>query len=111
IQSNRSKCKGPKTLCHREDRTIRVSELRMGVEVESGKYTGTSWKHWTCVTPKVIENMKASLSDPSEIEGWDSLREEDVEKIEKAWEDGEIPEEDRPAKEEKNEAEKDDEEE
>lgn len=55
----------------------------------------------TCVTPKVIANMKEKMESPEEMEGFDSLRDEDAEKVRKAWENGEIPEEDRPKKTEK----------
>lgn len=50
------------------------------------------------MTPKVIANMKEKMESPEEMEGFDSLRDEDAEKVRKAWENGEIPEEDRPKK-------------
>lgn len=59
--------------------------------------------HRTCVTPKVIENMKDALSGPEEIEGFEDLRDGDADKVRRAWEAGEVPEEDRPQKEETNE--------
>lgn len=47
--------------------------------------------------------MKDKLSGPEEIEGFDSLRDEDAEKVRRVWDAGEIPEEDRPKKDEEHE--------
>jgi hypothetical protein len=40
--------------------------------------------------------MRSSHSDPSELEGWKDLREEDKERVERAWENGEIAENEKP---------------
>ncbi|KAF7731510.1 hypothetical protein EC973_009274 [Apophysomyces ossiformis] len=95
-KTGRSKCKGPKTLCHSEDRSIKAGELRFGVEVESSAFTGVSWKHWTCVTKQVITNMHDKLSGPEDIQGWEDLREEDKENVKEAWETGEVSRPEKP---------------
>ncbi|KAG0186293.1 hypothetical protein DFQ28_008059 [Apophysomyces sp. BC1034] len=99
-KTGRSKCKGPKALCQSVDRSIKVGELRFGVQVDSGAFKGVTWKHWTCVTKQVIANMHTKLSGPEEIEGWDDLRTEDKQRVEEAWESGEVA---RPEKSEKSE--------
>lgn len=40
--------------------------------------------------------MQSVYSDPSEIPGFDELREADQEKIRRAWEEGEVPEDEKP---------------
>ncbi|KAI8080588.1 hypothetical protein BDF21DRAFT_419308 [Thamnidium elegans] len=93
-KSDRSACNGPKSSCPSEDYNIAKGELRLGVEVLN--IHGIKWRHWYCTTPKVIENMKSDFSDPSEINGWQDLRPEDQERVQRAWEEGEIPENERP---------------
>ncbi|KAI8985139.1 hypothetical protein BDB01DRAFT_850195 [Pilobolus umbonatus] len=94
-KSGRSRCRGPIALCHSSNHTISKDELRLGVEVENIK--GVSWKHWTCVSPEVLSNMKESLSTPDIMKGWENLKEEDKEKIKEAWELGDIPNRPQPA--------------
>lgn len=40
--------------------------------------------------------MKKMFEDPSELDGYDDLRSEDKEKVNKAWEDGQVADEDIP---------------
>lgn len=40
--------------------------------------------------------MKSDFPDPSAINGWQELREEDQERVQRAWVEGEIPENERP---------------
>lgn len=56
----------------------------------------SAWRHWGCVTPKIITNMKKSFEEASELDGFEDLRVEDQEKITKAWEDGHVADEDIP---------------
>ncbi|GAA5807630.1 hypothetical protein MFLAVUS_001000 [Mucor flavus] len=93
-KSDRSACNGPKSSCPSKDFGIAKGELRLGVEVLN--IHGTKWRHWYCTTPKVLENMKSDFSEPSEINGWQDLRPEDQERVQRAWEEGEIPENERP---------------
>jgi hypothetical protein len=46
------------------------------------------------VTPKVLSNVKSSAQNPSDLDGYDDLKPEDKEKVNKAWEEGKIAEED-----------------
>ncbi|ORE02771.1 zf-PARP-domain-containing protein [Rhizopus microsporus var. microsporus] len=89
IESDRSHCRGPITICPSPDRRIEKGELRLGVEVE--RFQGITWRHWTCCTSEVISNMKNALSSPEAMGGWNELREDDKERIRRAWEEGDIP--------------------
>ncbi|KAI9260831.1 hypothetical protein BY458DRAFT_439903, partial [Sporodiniella umbellata] len=81
-------CKGPKNLCPRPDRVIQNGELRFGTEGDQPK--GVTWIHWTCCTDKLFESMHKTLSNPKEIRGWNDLRDEDKERIQKEWDTGRI---------------------
>lgn len=56
----------------------------------------SQWRHWGCVTPKIISNMKNSFNEADELDGFDDLSEEDQDRIKKAWEDGHVAAEDVP---------------
>lgn len=67
------------------------------VVVEPHIFLQTSaWRHWGCVTPKIIDNMKKSFNEASELDGFEDMKEEDQERISKAWEDGHVADEDIP---------------
>ncbi len=57
----------------------------------------SAWRHWGCVTPKILDNVKKNLSDPNELDGFDELKEEDKAKVIQAWQDGHVADEDIPA--------------
>lgn len=40
--------------------------------------------------------MKNTLSSPEAMGGWDELREDDKERIRRAWEEGDIPDNEKP---------------
>ncbi|KAI8643601.1 hypothetical protein BD408DRAFT_309590, partial [Parasitella parasitica] len=67
-------------------------ELRLGVETEVRGHTSVIWRHWLCTTPTVLGNMREAMSSPEEITGFDTLREEDQERIRTAWDKGQLPE-------------------
>jgi hypothetical protein len=48
------------------------------------------------VTPKFLSNVKSSSENPSDLDGYDDLKPEDKEKVNKAWEEGKVAEEDIP---------------
>ena len=54
------------------------------------------WRHWGCVTPKIIENVKKSITDADGLDGFEDLKEEDQEKLKAAWEAGHVADEDIP---------------
>ena len=58
--------------------------------------TSFAWRHWGCVTPRIIENMKKNFDSATELDGFDELPAEDQAKVEKAWEEGHVAEEDIP---------------
>lgn len=58
--------------------------------------TCSAWRHWGCVTPKIITNMKAQFENADELDGYDDLKDEDQERIRKAWDDGHVADEDIP---------------
>ncbi|KAG5219752.1 zf-PARP-domain-containing protein [Salix suchowensis] len=60
-----------------------------------------------CVTARIIENIKKSLQEAPEIDGYEALSPEDQAKVNKAWEDGHVADEDIPDTARKPEAEDD----
>jgi len=54
------------------------------------------WRHWGCVTGRIITNIKAKYSEASDIDGFEDLRPEDQNRVTKALEDGEVAQEDIP---------------
>ncbi|KAF8248400.1 zf-PARP-domain-containing protein, partial [Wilcoxina mikolae CBS 423.85] len=60
-KSGRAKCKA--TTC--DHAVIKKDELRQGTWVEiGGNPGGFTWKHWGCVTAKVLGNMINSIKKP-----------------------------------------------
>ncbi|KAI9486185.1 MAG: hypothetical protein EXX96DRAFT_547967 [Benjaminiella poitrasii] len=93
-KSDRSSCSGPKNTCPSKDKTIDKGELRLGVEVPN--LNGVTWRHWTCITETVVKNMKNAISSPKDIMGYDEIREEDQERINRTWEEGHVPKNEQP---------------
>lgn len=56
----------------------------------------SAWRHWGCVTPKILANVKKQFSDADELDGFEELKPEDQEKLKKAFETGQVAEEDIP---------------
>ncbi|KIK65652.1 hypothetical protein GYMLUDRAFT_159512 [Collybiopsis luxurians FD-317 M1] len=105
--SNRAKCKGPKP-CN--GNTLPKGGLRFGSTVEFQGKQSFAWRHWGCVTAKVLANVKAQHPEASDIDGFEELRPEDQDKITKAWEEGHVADEDIPETARKAEGEADEEE-
>lgn len=40
--------------------------------------------------------MKSDFSSPSDIQGWEDLQPDDQERVERAWEEGQIPDNELP---------------
>ncbi|KAF9788554.1 hypothetical protein BJ322DRAFT_643949 [Thelephora terrestris] len=91
--SARAKCKGPKPCA---GTTLAKGDLRFGSLVDFKGRTSFAWRHWGCVTPKIIENVKKSFEDPQELDGFDELNDEDKEKLKVAWDAGHVADEDIP---------------
>ncbi|TFK80952.1 zf-PARP-domain-containing protein [Polyporus arcularius HHB13444] len=90
-RSGRSKCSGP-TPC--KGTTIERGELRFGSLVNIKGITCFQWRHWRCVTARILTNAKKSLNDADELDGFEDLDDEDQERIKKAWDMGHVPPED-----------------
>jgi hypothetical protein len=56
----------------------------------------SAWRHWGCVTPKILANVKKSFPSPSELDGFEDLRPEDQDKVTNAYEHGKVADEDIP---------------
>lgn len=56
----------------------------------------SQWRHWGCVTPTIIKNVKKKHSEASDVDGYEDLSEELQQKIDKAFEEGNVAEEDKP---------------
>ncbi|KAG6330430.1 hypothetical protein ID866_8659 [Astraeus odoratus] len=86
--SARAKCKGA---------AISKGELRLGTLIEVRGTTTYAWRHWGCVTPKIISNIKASLGNAEELDGYEELKDEDKERLRRAFQDGKVADADVPA--------------
>ncbi|KAG2068407.1 zf-PARP-domain-containing protein [Suillus decipiens] len=91
--SARSKCKGPKPCA---GSPIAKGELRVGSVVDFRGNTSYAWRHWGCTTAKIISNMKSQFESADELDGFDDLKDEDKERLRKAWEEGKVADEDIP---------------
>jgi len=91
--SARAKCKGPKPC---QGTQIGKGELRVGSLVDFKGNTSFSWRHWGCTTTKILANMKKSFEEASELDGYEDLRPEDQAKIDTAWTEGKVADEDVP---------------
>ena len=54
------------------------------------------WRHWGCVTTKIIENVKKTLENAEDLDGFEELKEGDQDKLKAAWEAGHVADEDIP---------------
>lgn len=50
----------------------------------------------TCCSDQVFENMRKTISGPEELNGWNELREDDQERVRRGWNEGSIPDNERP---------------
>ncbi|KAL1744568.1 hypothetical protein HDZ31DRAFT_38296 [Schizophyllum fasciatum] len=75
---------------------IEKGALRLGSVVDFRGNTSFAWRHWGCTTDKVLANIKEQFPDPSEVDGYDELKDEDKERIATAYEAGHVAEEDIP---------------
>ncbi|CAL1708643.1 unnamed protein product [Somion occarium] len=84
---------GPKP-CH--GTKLLKGEFRLGTLVDFRGNTSWAYRHWGCVTKKVLSNMKEVFEDPADLDGFDDLKEEDQERVRAAWEAGHVADEDIP---------------
>ena len=90
-RSGRSACKGP-IPC--KGTKILKGGLRLGTVIEIHGDTSLAWRHWGCVTDKIITNLRNSIGDPEDLDGVEELNEEDQKRISDAFANGHVAEED-----------------
>ncbi|KAL9096681.1 MAG: hypothetical protein Q9165_001169 [Trypethelium subeluteriae] len=74
---------------------IGKGELRMGAWVTFHDTGSWKWRHWGCVTPQVLENIKDTIDGDYElVDGMDELPEEMQDKIKRAIQQGHVDDED-----------------
>ncbi|KAI9043677.1 ubiquitin-conjugating enzyme [Aspergillus affinis] len=78
---------------------ILKGELRLGTFVDNERFQSFFWRHWGCVTPKIVSHMQETIADEgdgdlSTIDGFEDLPEEHQDKIRKAIEQGHVDDED-----------------
>ncbi|KAG6914962.1 hypothetical protein DXG01_014185 [Tephrocybe rancida] len=62
---------------------IEPGELRIGRSLCKPPHQRLYWRHWRCITYRMLELLKDS--DPSEITGFHDLKPEDQKLVESAW--------------------------
>ncbi|KAK9366817.1 hypothetical protein V1509DRAFT_654426 [Lipomyces kononenkoae] len=88
-KQGRAGCKGP--ACKSEGVKIGKGELRLGVFVTIGDNQSWQWRHWSCVTPQVIQNIKTKVESlPEGLDGYDDISAEDQQRVAGALEDGHV---------------------
>ncbi|KAH9057981.1 hypothetical protein EDB83DRAFT_1042456 [Lactarius deliciosus] len=92
-KNNRAKCKGPKP-CN--GTVLDKGTLKLGSMVDYRGHPSFAWRHWGCTTAAIITNLKKSFTEADELDGFDELQPADQDKIRKAWEDGQVADEDVP---------------
>ncbi|KAL1857895.1 hypothetical protein Plec18167_001701 [Paecilomyces lecythidis] len=79
-----------------KDQKIKIAkgEFRLGTWVDTERFQSFFWRHWGCVTPKIVAGLKESLDeangDYSGIDGYDELSSENQDKVREAIEQGHI---------------------
>ncbi|KAK3110866.1 hypothetical protein LTR53_014405 [Teratosphaeriaceae sp. CCFEE 6253] len=92
-KTGRAGCQAPH--CKKQDVKIEKGEIRQGVLVTIQEHQSMKWRHWGCVTPEVIHNWKeASGDDMDMVDGYDELPTDVQAKVERAFEQGHVDDED-----------------
>ncbi|KAB8230494.1 hypothetical protein ETB97_012516 [Aspergillus alliaceus] len=80
-----------------KDQKVKIAkgELRLGSWVDSERIQAFFWRHWGCVTPKIITSLKEIVENEGEkdydqLDGFEDLDPENQEKIKKALEQGHV---------------------
>ncbi|KAE8381010.1 hypothetical protein BDV26DRAFT_256321 [Aspergillus bertholletiae] len=84
--------------CKDEKVKIAKGELRLGTWVDTERIQAFFWRHWGCVTPRIIASLSENLGDGDEkdyeqLDGFDDLTPENQEKIKKALGQGHVDDE------------------
>ncbi|EEB08871.1 hypothetical protein SJAG_04043 [Schizosaccharomyces japonicus yFS275] len=90
--NSRAGCKG--SMCKKAK--IPEGTLRFGTFVDSGRFQSWNWKHWGCVTPRILKNVKARMGGDiwNNLDGITALPEDLAEKVVSAIETGHVAPED-----------------
>ncbi|KAH8424124.1 uncharacterized protein LDX57_001878 [Aspergillus melleus] len=85
--------------CKEAKAKILKGELRLGTWVDTERFQSFFWRHWGCVTPKIVSHMQETIADEgdgelSTIDGFEDLSEEHQDKVRKAVEQGHVDDED-----------------
>ncbi|CDR87782.1 uncharacterized protein SPSC_03518 [Sporisorium scitamineum] len=93
--SNRASCKGQRPCSGTK---ILKGELRLGTLVEIQGSQSFQWRHWGCVTPRIIRNIqeKDGITDPADLDGFEDLIPEDQARVTRAFAEGHVAAEDIP---------------
>ncbi|KAE8367706.1 hypothetical protein BDV27DRAFT_123523 [Aspergillus caelatus] len=84
--------------CKDEKVKIAKGELRLGTWVDTERIQAFFWRHWGCVTPRIIASLNENLGDDDEkdyeqLDGFEDLTPENQEKVKKALEQGHVDDE------------------
>ncbi|PWY66560.1 zf-PARP-domain-containing protein [Aspergillus eucalypticola CBS 122712] len=95
--TGRAGCKNKE--CKDQGIKILKGELRHGSWVDTERFQSYFWRHWGCVTPKIIANMVETVGEEGErdwsaLDGYDELPEDLQEKVRTAIEQGHVDDED-----------------
>ncbi|KAI9800520.1 MAG: hypothetical protein M1825_004068 [Sarcosagium campestre] len=91
--NNRATCKNKD--CKDQGVKITKGELRFGTWVDTGAFASFTWKHWGCVTPRQIQNLKVSIEDNLDLfDGYDELPAAEQGKMRQALAQGHVDDED-----------------
>ncbi|OJI99927.1 hypothetical protein ASPVEDRAFT_39303 [Aspergillus versicolor CBS 583.65] len=84
-----------------KDNKIKIpkGDLRFGSWVDNGQFQSFFWRHWGCVSPKIVSNINELIGEGDDrdldmLDGYEDLSPEIQKKIERALEQGHIDDED-----------------
>ncbi|KAJ5293727.1 hypothetical protein N7508_008548 [Penicillium antarcticum] len=87
--------------CKKAGDKIPKNEFRVGTWTDNERIQAWMWRHWGCLTPKIISHMQESIQiegtddyNFEQLDGFEELSDELKDKVRGAIEDGHIPDED-----------------
>ncbi|KAL2854977.1 hypothetical protein BJY01DRAFT_204720 [Aspergillus pseudoustus] len=95
--TNRAGCQNKE--CKDAKIKIKKGEIRVGSWVDTEKVQAFMWRHWGCVTPKMLSNMNEVVGEGDDrdldlLDGYEDLSEENQEKLVRALDQGHVDDED-----------------
>ena len=61
-------------------------------QLQLSHYYHSAWQHWGCMPTPMVAKLKQSYESAEEIEGFSELKEAEQDKVNRAWDEGAIPE-------------------